>query len=100
VIAHQVALNQPYNEKADVYSLGIIIWEILSLQRPFDLYNVQDMHERVIQGDERPTLDENWPSDVKTLLQNCWSSSSSKRPDARYVEAVLKALYAELISTG
>jgi serine/threonine protein kinase len=94
----QVALNQPYNEKADVYSLGIIIWEILSLQRPFDLYNVQDMHERVIQGDERPPLDENWPSDLKILLQNCWSSSSSKRPDARYVEATLKALYAELIS--
>jgi serine/threonine protein kinase len=38
-MAPEVALKQPYDETIDTYSLSILIWEILSLERPFKGFN-------------------------------------------------------------
>lgn len=32
----QVAESRPYNEKVDVYSFGIVLWEMSTLKKPFD----------------------------------------------------------------
>lgn len=34
--AFQVAESRPYNEKVDVYSFGIVLWEMSTLKKPFD----------------------------------------------------------------
>ncbi len=32
----QVAESRPYNEKVDVYSFGIVLWEMSTLKKPFE----------------------------------------------------------------
>lgn len=39
-MAPEVALKKPYNEKADVYSFGILLYEIVALAPSFDIENI------------------------------------------------------------
>ncbi len=35
-MAPEVALGQPYDESADVFSFSLVAWEMLHLRKPFD----------------------------------------------------------------
>ena len=35
-MAPEVLAGKSYNESADIYSLGIVMWELLTAQCPFD----------------------------------------------------------------
>lgn len=46
-MAPEVALSQPYNQSADTFSFGILLWEILSLKPPFETFDGHDYIEKV-----------------------------------------------------
>ena len=82
-MAPEVALEKPYNETADVYSLGIIIWQIMALKVPFGKYSVKKMYQRVFKAPHaRPSLiglegvADGW---LPLLLDHMWSPVTSYR---------------------
>jgi serine/threonine protein kinase len=68
-MAPEVCMDMPYNESCDVYSWGILYWQICSLQTPFSKYNTRLHAERVVHGGERPKVDPSWPRPWKDLMQ-------------------------------
>ena len=70
----------PYNHLADVYSFGIILWELNSGKKPFDGLNREMFYERVVHGGERPPLNKKWPEELKKLMTDCWSADLEVRP--------------------
>jgi hypothetical protein len=42
-LAPEIILNQPYSMSSDVFSFGIILWELVSRQHPFDEYAARFM---------------------------------------------------------
>lgn len=42
----EVARNLPANETADVYSFAMVLWEMVSLDLPFQFYGVKEMAEQ------------------------------------------------------
>ena len=89
-MAPEVVLCQPYNLSADVYSYGILLWQILSLTTPFQGFTLVTHQKRVVLGGERPDLDPNLPVQIRTLIDECWSSTIMDRPKFGEVCAVLK----------
>ena len=79
-MAPEVALNLPYNFKADSYSFGILLWEIMSMKRPFAKITMKLLEETVVKGTDRPKLDEKWSVILKRLMTSCWSANWSDRP--------------------
>ncbi len=71
-MAPEVAACQPYNQKADVYSFGIILWELIALQKPYDGMNREEFYTHVVHGGERPALKQKWPEDLTELMKSCW----------------------------
>ncbi len=54
--APEVIKNEPYAEKVDIYSLALVIWEIMTNRLPYDgLDEMQLMYAVVVKG-QRPDL--------------------------------------------
>jgi hypothetical protein len=79
-MAPETALQQPYNEKIDVYSYGILFWQMGQDKIPFQGYDQEKFYHNVIHGMERPKLDSSWPEALNLLLRQRWQFSIDERP--------------------
>lgn len=72
-MAPEVLENQPYDERADVYSFAIVMWELAVKEEPFrGMHPMQIM--RVIDKGDRPAVREDIDAhpDYVKLMQHCW----------------------------
>ena len=77
---------QEFNEKCDVYSYGIVLWEILTREEPFGQYtSFSEFKEAVCIRGERPTIPEDCPGSLKDLIVNCWNKEPSLRPSFKEI---------------
>lgn len=72
-IAPEVLCQAPVTVAADVYAYGMVLWEILSLDRPFDRLSRADHFEKVVMNGERPPEAPMIPKAVQTLIEKCWN---------------------------
>lgn len=81
----EVASGEPYNYSADVYSFGIILWELNALKKPFEGLSRDLFYERVVHGGERPPMSRKWPVELTSLMSECWDADLHNRPRFRDV---------------
>lgn len=86
--APEVLCKAPATTSSDVYAFGIMMWEMLSLQRPFDHYNRAMHFEQVVKLHERPELSPYWPKQVSSLLDSAWDPHY--RPTMKKVHETLE----------
>ena len=84
-MAPEIVLFQPYNEAVDVYSFGILLHQMLSLEKPFEGFSAKMMDKMVVRGGQRPKCDPKWSPRIQSLVQGCWNSVILKRPSMRQV---------------
>lgn len=96
-MAPEVGLGEGYGKEVDVYSFGILLWEICAAKKPFsNVKSAEDFEDKVFCKGERPKLGKNWPWYLKNTLPKCWSSDSSERPPIDYVKSMLTAAVHDL----
>lgn len=92
-MAPEVAKRCPYEKSVDVYSFGILLWELCSAEKPFLNYDSGMHMEFVVIGGERPKMDADhvkyWPSDLQLLMKQCWSPSPFERPSFESIKQTL-----------
>lgn len=92
----EVALSKPYNLTADVYSFGTMLWEMLSLSKPYDGFN-RNMHaEMVVSQGIRPSIPMSWPFELRNMVERSWSADISQRPSMEQCYNILRRLVIEL----
>ncbi|RIB11243.1 kinase-like domain-containing protein [Gigaspora rosea] len=84
-IAPEMLRGGPLTKSANIYSLGIIMWEIATQRPPFDL-NSHDkfLAQRICCG-LRPHIDQNMPKSLAKLIKRCWDANIENRPEAEEV---------------
>ena len=81
-IAPEVISRKEYTFKSDIYSIGMLMWEISSGQPPFSIYEHDlDFAMNIING-MRPKIVPGTPLEYKSLMEQCWDADPSKRPNA------------------
>ncbi|XP_028406855.1 leucine-rich repeat serine/threonine-protein kinase 1-like [Dendronephthya gigantea] len=88
--APEVRTGSTYNEKVDIFSFAMLIYEILSGLRPFHECRCSAQIKKALRRGERPSLQQNYLDseipELETLMTKCWKESAVARPSA---EAVL-----------
>eukprot|EP00347_Sterkiella_histriomuscorum_P008978 403342997 len=92
-MAPETLENKPYTHKADVYSYGIVLWEIICREPPFKTYQAHEIIYKVVNFQERPSLTKipsDCPKELITIMTRCWDQQPTKRPDFADIVRVLK----------
>ncbi|KAG2450718.1 hypothetical protein HYH02_004556 [Chlamydomonas schloesseri] len=83
----------------DVYSVGLLMWHLVTGQVPFDHLTTQE----VVRAKELGSLDEQLPFSPElplayiALARRCWSAAPVQRPAMRSVLAELRSLRCQLL---
>ena len=83
-MAPEVALRKPYNEKVDVYSFAILLWQMLSGMELYLDVACANFVDQVVLGGQRPPLPAiaaRAPVGVAKLIERCWHADHTTRPD-------------------
>ncbi|CAM9408676.1 unnamed protein product [Phaeothamnion confervicola] len=79
-MAPEVINSQHYTEKADVFSFGIILWEIYTRAIPYDGMQPVQVVAAVLGRGERPRIPPSCPQPLATLMAQCWHHDPNMRP--------------------
>lgn len=64
----------------DVFSFGVLLWELMSRQVPWQGYDAVAVVHEVVERDARPPLPHSCPPDVADLIRACWLREPEARP--------------------
>lgn len=72
--APEVLKGREVTVAADVYAVGMLLWEVLFLKPPFHGMKRDQHMKEVVKGEKRPHLNSHFPSTLKEIVTGCWAS--------------------------
>ncbi|POG74949.1 kinase-like domain-containing protein [Rhizophagus irregularis DAOM 181602=DAOM 197198] len=77
------------NKKSDVYSIGVLMWQISSGRQPFSDYDYDvSLSLSIVNGKREKTID-NTPIEYSNLYTECWKDDPDERPNIQNVVSIL-----------
>ncbi|NWI05698.1 FLT3 kinase, partial [Tichodroma muraria] len=95
-MAPESLFERTYTMKSDVWSYGILLWEIFSLGvNPYPGIQVDTNFYKLIQSGFKMDQPYYATKDVYCMMQSCWALDSRKRPSFSYLVSSLACQLAE-----
>jgi tRNA A-37 threonylcarbamoyl transferase component Bud32 len=88
-MAPEVLAAEKYTEKADIFSFGVVVWEIITRACPYEGLCQIQAALGVLNNNLRPTIPSDCPPMFKKLMLLCWANVPEQRPT---FEAILEIL--------
>lgn len=80
-MAPEMLCHKPYTRMVDVYSFGIVLWELLTARLPFEEMGAVQAAFCVLHKNLRPPVPSDCPPALEDLMRRCWSTDLSIRPE-------------------
>ncbi|KAA8498326.1 Serine/threonine-protein kinase STY17 [Porphyridium purpureum] len=95
--------------KADIFAFSLVMFELLTLQRPWEGFDARQLYSALVLADKRPE----WPKwclflrsksaimeALMSLTELSWSTDPRRRPSASHLSTKLNALSEQIESIG
>ncbi|GFO10561.1 fibroblast growth factor receptor [Plakobranchus ocellatus] len=96
----EALFDQKYTEKSDVWSFGVVLWEIFTLGgMPYSTIPHEDLYSKLVAGYrmERPPLA---PESLYETMKGCWNHYPDKRPDFTLLVMILERQLVRVANGG
>uniref|UniRef100_J3NE67 non-specific serine/threonine protein kinase n=2 Tax=Oryza brachyantha TaxID=4533 RepID=J3NE67_ORYBR len=91
-MAPEVLRNEPSDEKSDVYSYGVILWELVTQKIPWENLNSMQVIGAVGFMNHRLEIPSETDPQWTSLILNCWETDSQLRPSFQQLLERLREL--------
>ncbi|KAK8840242.1 hypothetical protein M9Y10_031187 [Tritrichomonas musculus] len=90
-LAPELIKDNLFTKKADVYAFAIIVYEIMTGEKPFEnLSNSLEIVNEITKNHGRPKFTKQIPDCYRKLIEKCWSEDPSERPIFKEITNQLK----------
>lgn len=79
-MAPEILSHQTYTEKSDVYSYGVLLWELITKTIPFQKMNDYQIVNQVVYEKLRPPIPDDTSPSLKSVLERCFDENPNNRP--------------------
>lgn len=78
-LSPELVQNKPYNEKTDIWSLGVILYELTTLSQPFNGNSIMELARSITRGHYDP-LPDHYSNDLSRVISWMLQIDPTKRP--------------------
>ncbi|XP_041019742.1 serine/threonine-protein kinase STY17-like isoform X2 [Juglans microcarpa x Juglans regia] len=96
----EVIEHRAYDHKADVFSFGIVLWELLTGELPYSQLTPLQAAVGVVQKGLRPSIPKNTRPRLAELCERCWQQDAAQRPDFFEILEILQQISDEVRKEG
>ncbi|CAM9640609.1 unnamed protein product [Pylaiella littoralis] len=87
----EIFKNHPYNDKSDVWALGCLLYELLTLKHAFDAQSLNGLAGKIIKG-KFPSVSSQYSKNLRALVNDMLATNPKKRPD---IEQILRKSFVQ-----
>ncbi|XP_078740998.1 mitogen-activated protein kinase kinase kinase 13-like isoform X2 [Lampetra fluviatilis] len=98
-MAPEVIRNEPVSEKVDIWSFGVVLWELLTGEVPYRDVDSSAIIWGVGSNSLHLPVPASCPDGFSLLLQQCWNSKPRNRPSFRQILLHLDIAAADVLAT-
>ncbi|XP_074570919.1 serine/threonine-protein kinase STY13-like [Curcuma longa] len=98
-MAPEMIQHRPYNQKVDVYSFGIVLWELITGVLPFQNMTAVQAAFAVVNRGVRPSVPPDCLPALSEIMTRCWDANPDVRPSFSEVVTMLESAQAEIVNT-
>ena len=91
--------HRPYDQKVDVYSFGIVLWELITGMLPFANMTAVQAAFAVVNKGVRPAIPQDCQPTLGEIMTRCWDPNPDVRPPFTEVVRMLEHAEMEILST-
>ncbi|KAJ8761627.1 hypothetical protein K2173_004403 [Erythroxylum novogranatense] len=99
-MAPEMIKKKSYGRKVDVYSFGLILWEMVAGAIPYEDMNPIQAAFAVVNKNLRPVIPADCPAAMRNLIEQCWSLQPEKRPEFWQIVKVLEQFESAIVHDG